>query len=669
MNMVSKIRFGNPVPTGAVENKTADVNGEALLRYFEKTERGFRYRMGKNDAVYGLGEANRGINKRGYQYVSYCTDDPNHTEEKLSLYGAHNFIVIDGDSSFGVFIDNPGKVTFDIGYEKTDELNIIPEYEELDFYIIEGDGIKDIVRQFRALIGQSYIPPRWAFGYQQCRWSYMDADAVREVVDGYENCGIPLTAVYLDIDYMEAYKDFTISDERFPDFGNFVKEMKAKNIHLVPIIDAGVKIEEGYDVYEEGAAEGYFVKDKEGKDYVTAVWPGLTHFPDFLNSEARRWFGLKYKTLTDKGIDGFWNDMNEPAIFYTERGIEEVKGLLKPEAGKEDISTDKLMELKWKLNELANNDSDYKAMYHNMDGQLVNHDRVHNLYGYNMTKAAAEGLAELRPGERTLLFSRSSYIGMHRYGGIWMGDNQAWWSHILLNLKMLPSLNMCGFLYIGADIGGFGSNTTRELLLRWLALGVFTPLMRNHAALGTRLQECFRFEHTEDFKSVISCRYRLLPYLYSEYFKSVYENEMMFRPLAFDYSGDEISGNVEDQLMLGNEVMIAPVYTQNASGRYVYLPENMTMIVMHEDGEEEKAMDKGIHFVEMPLNRVVFFVKADVKIPVVSTDYGRNVCNGTMENIAVSEISWLGKKDKRYRMYMDNGHSQNKKDDVLVMEL
>ncbi len=181
--------------------------------------------------------------------------------------------------------------------------------------------------------------------------------------------------------------------------------------------------------------------------------------------------------------------MNEPAIFYTERGIEEVKGLLKPEAGKEDISTDKLMELKWKLNELANNDSDYKAMYHNMDGQLVNHDRVHNLYGYNMTKAAAEGLAELRPGERTLLFSRSSYIGMHRYGGIWMGDNQAWWSHILLNLKMLPSLNMCGFLYIGADIGGFGSNTTRELLLRWLALGVFTPLMRNHAALGTRLQE------------------------------------------------------------------------------------------------------------------------------------------------------------------------------------
>ena len=190
--------------------------------------------------------------------------------------------------------------------------------------------------------------------------------------------------------------------------------MKAKNIHLVPIIDAGVKIEDGYDVYEEGTAKGYFVKDREGKDYVTAVWPGLTHFPDFLNTEARRWFGLKYQALTDKGIDGFWNDMNEPAIFYTERGIDEVREFLKAEAGTGDISTDQLMELKWKLNELANNDTDYKAMYHNMDGQTVNHDRVHNLYGYNMTKAAAEGLAELRRAD-TAVFT----FLLYRYASLW----------------------------------------------------------------------------------------------------------------------------------------------------------------------------------------------------------------------------------------------------------
>lgn len=667
--MVRKIRFGNPVHTGAVVNEIAVMENEGNLKFFEKTEQGFCYTMGEKDAVYGLGEANRGINKRGYKYISYCTDDPSHTEEKLSLYGAHNFIIIDGDCTFGVFIDNPGRVTFDVGYEKINELNIIPEYMDLDFYIIEGEGIKDIVRQFRKIIGQSYIPPRWAFGYQQCRWSYMNEDAIREVVKGYEDSGIPLTAVYMDIDYMEAYKDFTVSDERFPDFEDFVKEMKAKNIHLVPIIDAGVKIEQGYDVYEEGAERGYFVKDQEGRDYVTAVWPGLTCFPDFLNPEARHWFGLKYKTLTDKGIDGFWNDMNEPAIFYTQRGIDAVRDILKSESQTEEISIDTLMELKWKLNELANNDSDYKAMYHNMDGQIINHDRIHNLYGYNMTKAAAKGLEEIRPGERTLLFSRSSYIGMHRYAGIWMGDNQAWWSHILLNLKMLPSLNMCGFLYIGADIGGFGSNTTRELLLRWLALGVFTPLMRNHAALGTRLQECFRFEHTEDFKSVISCRYRLLPYLYSEYLKSVYENEMMFKPLSFEYREDEMCRNVEDQLIVGNEIMIAPVYTQNVTGRYVYLPEPMVMVTMYENGEEIKLLEKGIHFVPVPLNRVVFFVRENAKIPVVCTDYGKKLCDNTETVIEGSEITWLGKPEAEYSLYMDNGHSVNQKDDISVMNV
>ena len=172
------------------------------------------------------------------------------------------------------------------------------------------------------------------------------------------------------------------------------------------------------------------------------------------------------------------------------------------------------------------------------------------------------------------MFSRSSYIGMHRYGGIWMGDNKSWWSHILLNLKMLPSLNMCGFLYTGADLGGFGADATRDLVLRHMALGVFTPLMRNHSAIGTREQECYQFENIEDFRNVVNVRYRLVPYLYSEYMKAALNDEMMFKPLAFEYPEDRMAVNVEDQLMLGNEIMIAPVYTQNAIGRYVYLTED-----------------------------------------------------------------------------------------------
>lgn len=311
-------------------------------------------------------------------------------------------------------------------------------------------------------------------------------------------------------------------------------------------------------MYEEGVANNYFCKRADGSDFVAAVWPGYTHFPDVLNPEARRWFGAKYKILTDAGIEGFWNDMNEPAIFFTPEGVSELK-----KAMKKFIEKDETVDDVWGISGMAagvaNNPKDYASMYHNVDGEMVRHDKVHNLFGYNMTRAAGEALREISPDERRLLFSRSSYIGMHRYGGVWMGDNKSWWSHILLNIKMLPSMNMCGFLYTGADLGGFGCDTSRDLLLRWLALGVFTPLMRDHSCEGTRNQECYQFEHIEDFRNVIGVRYQLLPYIYSEYMKAALTDDMMFKPLAFEYPDDKIAAHVEDQLMLGNEIMIAPV--------------------------------------------------------------------------------------------------------------
>ena len=310
--------------------------------------------------------------------------------------------------------------------------------------------------------------------------------------------------VYMDIDYMQDYKDFTVNEERFPDFEGFVQDMKKEKIHLVPIIDAGVKVEEGYDIYEEGCEKGYFCRREDGSYFEATVWPGWTHFPDVLNADARKWFGDKYDVLVSKGIDAFWNDMNEPSIFYSQEGLADFK-----ETAKKYVEGDPEVPhymVGGKLQALANNHEDYKRFYHNVNGEQVRHDKVHNLFGYNMTRSAGEAFERISPDKRILMFSRSSYIGMHRYGGIWTGDNCSWWSHILLNLKMMPSLNMCGFLYTGADLGGFGANTTRDLLLRWLALGVFTPLMRNHAALGTREQEPYQFEHIEDFRNVIGIK-------------------------------------------------------------------------------------------------------------------------------------------------------------------
>ena len=657
--MIQKYQFGTPFATEAVVEEIQISQGKPDYGTVS-LEEGFlfSYSMQEEDIVYGLGEANRGINKRGYCYISDCADDPNHTEDKLSLYGAHNFILVSGRETFGLFVDYPGKLTFDIGYDCPDLLTVSCARADLDLYVLEGESPADIVKQFRKMIGRSYIPPKFALGFGQSRWGYKTKEDFVRVAENYRKNHLPIDMIYMDIDYMEEYKDFTVNQEEFGDFSAFVEAMKEKNIRLVPIIDAGVKIEEGYPVYEEGIAQGYFCVREDKTPFTAAVWPGYTHFPDVLNPKARAWFGEKYRFLTDMGIEGFWNDMNEPAIFYTPEGIEEAKGLMK--AFLADQETDArwdttlgekvtFLQLRGQLEELSNRKKDYEQFYHQVDGKLIRHDQVHNLFGYNMTRAAGEGFAVIDPEKRFLMFSRSSYIGMHRYGGIWMGDNKSWWSHILLNIKMLPSLNMCGFLYIGADLGGFGANTSRDLLLRWLALGVFTPLMRNHAAIGTREQECYQFGNMDDFRHILGVRYRLIPYLYSELMKAALEDELYFRPLAFDYPEDKMAAQVEDQLLLGRECMIAPVYTQNAAGRYVYLPERMKFIKFLPDGTLfEEVLEKGHHYVEIALNEVPLFIRGGKCIPVADAAE-------CVEALDMGTVKLLGFAGTSYRMYDDDG--------------
>ena len=663
--MIKKYVFGTPAGTDAVVMDIPESKDAFSAMELTKSN-GIRLccHMGEKDVVYGLGEQVRGMNKRGFSYVSYATDDSIHTENKHSLYGAHNFLALvrrsreadssEGDS-FGIFVDDPGRVVFDVGETKYDQL-VIQAGGDCVIYVIEGESLKDIVRQFRGLIGTSYLPPKWAFGYQQSRWGYVCQEDVREVVNGHHGQGIPLEAVYLDIDYMDNYKDFTVDEEKFPAFGDFVKEMKGQGVHLVPIIDAGVKIEKGYPVYEEGVQKGYFCKDEKGEDFVAAVWPGRVHFPDMLNPEARAWFGEKYKFLTDQGIDGFWNDMNDPAIFYSEKNLKKVMDEV-ISLKDENLDIDSFFHMVEIVTGLSNNRKDYESFYHNMNGEKVCHDKVHNLYGFNMTRAAAEAFEKLMPEKRTLLFSRSSYIGMHRYGGIWTGDNESWWSHILLSMQQMPALNMCGILYTGSDIGGFGSDTTEDLLMRWLEFAMFTPLMRNHAAIGTRQQEIYQFERIEDFRNLIRIRYGLLPYLYSEYMKAALGGGMYFRPIAFDYPEDAHAYQVEDQLMVGESIMIAPVYVQNAKGRYVYLPEEMLMIRMRslEDYDSE-VINKGHHYVEADLNELIIFVKKNCVLPIAALAQDVK----TTADIEDAPITWFGfiETAAEYVFYEDDGISR-----------
>lgn len=650
--MIRKYVFGDPIETDAVVREIGESCwSDGLLR---KEGNAFYYELQPDEIVYGLGENVRGMNKRGWRYVSNCTDNPNHCEHTNSLYGAHNFIMAgDGtDNTFGVFVDIPGKITFDVGYTNTDQLVILPEDENYKIYLIEGNSYQEVVREFRELIGRSYIAPRWALGYGQSRWSYFTADEVREVVREHRSRGIPLDSVYLDIDYMERYKDFTINRETFADFESLVQEMKEQNIHLVPIIDAGVKKEDGYDVYEEGKENGYFCKDENGEDFIVGVWPGRCCFPDMLNDKAREWFGNKYRILIDKGIDGFWNDMNEPAIFYSEKRLKKVFEKL-DECKAMNLDVNSFFEMTELVSTIANNPEDYASFYHNYKGKRYRHDRVHNLFGYYMTRSASEAFQRYLPEKRILLFSRASYIGMHRYGGIWQGDNLSWWSHLKMNVQMMPSLNMCGYLYTGADTGGFGADVTEDLLLRWMEFAVFTPLFRNHSARGTRQQEAYRFSHEDRFVNVIGARYQLLPYLYSEYMKAALSGTMMFSPLSFVYGKDALARQVEDQLLVGENIMVAPVYTQNVTGRVVYFPERMKELVF-EEGKltEGKIFEKGFSYVEMPIGTVHVFLREGYLLPV--SKGGKCVEEVDFSN---PELYSFGDEIRPYEYYSDDGET------------
>ncbi|MCC8046099.1 MAG: alpha-glucosidase [Clostridiales bacterium] len=696
--MIRRFAAGSPLETDSVVDKPEVCAGE--LQYFEKHGNVLTFRMGKDDIVYGLGENVRGINKRGWKYVSNCTDDPHHNEGVVSLYGAHNFLLIEGPGHCpaGIFIDTPSQVSYDVGYTRSDMLEIRIDSEDYELYEMDGETPAAVVKDFRRIIGRPYLPPRWAFGYGQSRWSYLSADEVRQVAAGFRENQIPIDSIYLDIDYMEGYKDFTINRETFPDFEELVSEMRAQGIHLVPIIDGGVKVEEGYEVCEEGVKNGYFCQDENGENFTVGVWPGLCYFPDMLNADAAHWFGHKYQFLLDKGIDGFWNDMNEPAIFYSGRRLNQffdkmencvrrrhllsgdqvpAETAVASNAGEtasaagsfemdspesDDIIADGLRssdigsyyEIRMMVEQMEKNPEDYRSFYHHYRGEKIRHDKVHNLFGYYMTRAAGEAFEELAPDRRILLFSRSSCVGMHRYGGIWTGDNSSWWSHLQMNLKMLPSLNMCGFLYVGADIGGFIGDVTEDLLLRWLALGIFTPLMRNHSAMGTRRQEPYTFEHTDAMAGIIGLRYRLLPYLYSEFMKAALKDEMYALPLGFVWTEDEIARRVEDQLMIGESIMIAPVCEQNAIGRVVYLPEEMKLVRFAGTVlKEETIVSAGHHYIPVALDEVVFFIRRHHILPICPG--GKNTESTDFD--AISCLHFADEGDT-YELYEDDGISR-----------
>lgn len=451
------------------------------------------------------------------------------------------------------------------------------------------------------------LPQLWTLGYHQSRWGYETEEEVRRIATTMRRYKIPCDCIHLDIDYMEQYKVFTWNHETYKNPKKMIEDLGEMGYKVVTIIDPGVKVEEGYNVYEEGEKNGYFVKDKDGYTYINAVWPGDSVFPDFGRNEVRNWWGDKQKFLVDMGVRGVWNDMNEPASF---------NGPFPDDVQFSD------------------------------EGDPSTHKSMHNLYGHNMGKATYEGLLR-HDGRRPFVITRACYSGSQKYALSWTGDNQSLWTHLRLAVVQLCNCGLSGFPLIGTDVGGFGSDVTKELLTRWVQVGCFSPFFRNHCAKGRAQQEPWVFgeETLEIYRKFVELRYQLLPYLYDTFVTASKSGIPMIRPLVLEYEEDETVRNMNDEFLVGENLLVAPVLEQGARARLVYLPKGRWY-----DFYTKECYEGGTYIIKnAPLDTCPLFVKEGSIIPMYPI---REYVGADKDDILLVKV--FG-ENASYLHYQDNG--------------
>ncbi|MGY2882650.1 alpha-glucosidase [Thermostichus sp. OS-CIW-33] len=498
--------------------------------------------------IYGLGERAGLLNKRGRRYSHWTRDCWNYDAHSDNLYQAIPFaLFLRPNLCYGLFLHCTHWSQFDLGQIDPEQWAIEVRAPELDYYLIYGPTPALVLETYTQLTGRPPLPPLWALGYQQCRWSYASAAQVQTVAQQFRQRQIPCDVIYLDIDYMRGYRVFTWDPRRFPEPARLMAQLHEAGFRVVAIVDPGVKFEPeaDYAVFDEGLAQDFFIRRADGHLFHGYVWPGKVLFPDFLRPGVRQWWGSWQRVLTQAGVDGIWNDMNEPAL--NDRPFGDGGQIV-------DISLDAPQ---------------------GPPDEPTTHAEVHNLYGLLMTRASREGLEQLNPNRRPFVLTRSGFAGIQRWAAVWTGDNQSSWEHLEMSLPMLLNLGLSGVSFVGADIGGFGGNATPELFARWMQMGILYPLMRGHSALGTRPHEPWSFgiEVETICRQAIQLRYQLLPYLYSLFWESSQTGSPILRPLLYEFPDDPQTYEISDQAMLGSALLAAPVVRPGVRCRAVYLPQ------------------------------------------------------------------------------------------------
>ena len=518
---------------------------------FVGTETRVWKRLRDDEHVYGFGEKTgrldkRGRNLGGYGYVMWNSDTYAYGDDTDPIYvSVPFFMVMRAGRAHGFFLDNTFRSTFDVGREDQKLLAFGAPGGELNYYFIDGPTPKQVVSRYTELTGRTPLPPRWALGYHQCRYSYYPESRVRFIAENFRQRRIPADVIWLDIHYEEGYNPFTWDHQRFPDPRGLIRDLRAQGFRLVTIVDPHPKKQKGWWVYDTGLARDAFVKNPDGSVHEAPVWPsnaekdpGPSVFPDFTRPAARDWWGGLLKFYTDDGVAGIWNDMNEPAVF---------------------VEPTHTMAL---------------DVRHDNEGQPTDEREIHNVYGMLNSRATFEGLARLRPDERPFVLTRATFAGGQRYAALWPGDNVSNWAHLRATIPMFANLGLSGFSFVGADIGGFAEAPTAELYTRWLQLGVFYPFMRTHTTFGTPDQEPWSYGtfHEALNRRAIEMRYELLPEVYNVMEEASRTGIPAFRPLLLEYPDDPATWERDDEFLFGSDLLVAPVLREEAGDREVYLP-------------------------------------------------------------------------------------------------
>ncbi len=492
--------------------------------------------IGEGDCFYGLGDKTGYLNKRDYAFENWNSDIPQiHNENMPAIYKSIPFMIGKTcDAVYGLFFDNTFHSYMDFGKENSNYFYYGADDGNLNYYFLYGKKMTDIIREYTYLTGRTGLPQLWTLGYHQCRWGYESADDIRAVAKGMRDNRIPCESVQYDIDYMDGYRVFTWDDEKYGKPGDLISELEKDGFKAVVIIDPATKKEDGYFMYDEGVSKGYFATNPDGSIYVNKVWPGDATFPDFGREEVRRWWAGSHKILTDMGVKAIWNDMNEPASFEG------------------PLPDDTVFEI---------------------NGRITDHREFHNVYGHFEGIATYEGMKKLT-GKRPLVITRACYSGSQKYCAVWTGDNQSIWAHLRMLIPQLCNLGMSGFSLAGTDIGGFGADTNKELLCRWIEAAVFSPFFRNHSAKGSKAQEPWKFDEQvmDIYRKHVELRYTFLPYIYDLFYQGLETGLPVMRPLVLHYEDDVNTYNLNDEFLVGENVLVSPVVEQGATKKLVYLP-------------------------------------------------------------------------------------------------